>query len=342
MNYIILLLLLLASCKTTPKSQLTTIEGTAMTINYKVTVGHPVDGHENDIIKNIISGTFEEINDIYNRWNPSSELSRLNKSENVEPLPISEKLYSLLQYAAHYVHLSEGRFDPTVEPLVVLWKERLEKNEIPSDEELAKVRAYVGWSHIHLDDHLFRKDNPLTQIDLGGIAKGFAVDLLLENLLKAGYKNLLVDWGGEIRATGVHPENRPWKVYISRLNDFNPEHALADIILEDEAIATSGDYNQYWTYKDGNATITYSHIINPLTGHPIALKKHSIASVSVLAPTCAEADALATAAMVYSDIDEARNWIAHIDTEVPHTEFWFVTRDNERKTTELNPPIHNP
>lgn len=339
---ILLLLLVLASCKEHSKNKLTTIEGTAMTIDYKVSVGHPLETHEIDIIKNIISNSFQEVDDIYNRWNPKSEISRLNKSQSIEPSEVSEKLYSLLNYASNFVKISEGRFDPTVEPLVILWKKKLEHNEIPSEEELAKVRSYVGWSHIHLDDHLFRKDNPLTEIDLGGIAKGFAVDLVIQNLLKAGYKNLLVDWGGEIRAAGMHPENRPWKVFISRLNDINPDHSLAEIILEDEAIATSGDYNQYWVHQDGNAITTYTHIINPLTGYPLALKKHSIASVSVLAPTCAEADALATAAMVYNDIDDARAWIARVDNEVPQTEFWFVTRDNERKTTELNPPIHNP
>ncbi|MFN4174468.1 MAG: FAD:protein FMN transferase, partial [Parachlamydiaceae bacterium] len=202
-----------------------------MTIDYKVTIGHPLETNEIDIVKNIIKATFDEVDEIYNRWNPKSELSRLNKSRSIEPIQISDKLYNLLSYAAKFVKISEGRFDPTVEPLVVLWKSKLEKNEIPSDEELMKVRSYVGWNHIHLDDHFFRKDHHLTEIDLGGIAKGYAVDLVTENLLKAGYKNLLVDWGGEIRASGMHPENRAWKIFISRLNDMNPDHSLAEIVL---------------------------------------------------------------------------------------------------------------
>lgn len=327
--FLLPLLLFFSGCQQSPPSQITTFEGTAMTINYKVTIGHTLEPREIELIRSIVNSSFEEINSVYNRWNPKSELSKLNQFQSTEPTPISINLYSFLERTGKFVELSEGRFDPTIEPLLVLWKNSLEHNELPSEKALAEARSSVGWEHIHLENGQFRKDNPLTQIDLGGIAKGYAVDLIVERLVKSGYTNILVEWGGEIRANGHHPEKRPWKVFIARLNDSNPDHSLAEIILEDEAIATSGDYNQFWIYKNGNATTVYTHVINPKTGHPLAIKKHSIASVSVLAPTCTDADALATAAMVFHDIDRAREWIAKIDPLLPKTEFWFVTRDTK-------------
>lgn len=324
----ILLVFLLAACSQDTNRTVTTLQGNAMTIDYKITVGHPVDSSELELIKRITYSTFEEVNQVYNRWNPQSEISRLNRMQTTDFVPISEDLYKLLKEVDKYYTLSEGLFDPTVEPLVVLWKEKLNKNQIPSSQEIEKTRQAVGWNHIKLVKGNFSKDNADTQIDLGGIAKGYAVDLIVERLNKLGYKNILVEWGGEIRASGKHPEGRPWKVAIPHPND--PTQTVTNLILEDEAIATSGDYNQYWTYRDGLNKITFTHVINPKTGYPLIVKLNSIASVSVLAPTCTTADALATAAMVFPDVASAQAWIARIDNQT-QTEFWFVTRDRDVK-----------
>lgn len=322
------LALLLAACSQESARVVSSVQGTAMTIDYKVTVGHPLDASELELIKRITYGTFEEVDQIYNRYNPQSEISKLNRMATTDFVPISEELYKLLQEVNKYYHLSDGLFDPTVEPLVVLWKENLNQNKLPASKDIERARLAVGWSHIELVKGNFKKDNPLTQIDLGGIAKGYAVDLIVERLNKLGYKNVLVEWGGELRATGKHPEGRSWRVAIPHPND--PTQIVQNFELENEAIATSGDYNQFWTYKDGAKKTTYTHVINPKTGYPLVVQLNSIASVTVLAPTCTAADALATAAMVFPNASAAQAWISRIDSET-QTEFWFVTRDREIK-----------
>jgi len=165
-------------------------------------------------------------------------------------------------------------------------------------------------------------------LDLGGIAKGYGVDLILENLNQAGFSDVFVEWGGEIRASGKHPEGRPWRIFISRLENNDPHLAIAHLDLVDQAIATSGDYLQNWTIeKDGNCS-TFFHIIDPVTLHPLQKQPLSIASTSVVAPTCALADGLATVAMMFLSVEEAQVWAEKMKKENPDLSFWIVSRQN--------------
>ena len=193
----------------------------------------------------------------------------------------------------------------------------------PSEEEIQTILPAIGWDRVHLDAGLFSKDHDLTSLDLGGIAKGYCVDLLIERLQEAGYRHLFVEWGGEVRAAGRHPQNRPWKIFISRLGDHNPDHAVAQLDLCDQAIATSGDYMQFWRVGDK----VYCHIIDPKTHRPLLCSQTSIASSSVLASTCTFADGIAKVGMMFPTLAEAQQWAEEIRAEYPETRFWFMTRD---------------
>jgi len=183
----------------------TIFSGDAMTMHYRIIVGKVLDNTQLHAVSTLIEETFQEVNDIYNKWNPKSELSRLNRLPAKTKVVISPELESILEKTDLIVRLSEGRFDPTIEPLQALWKKALVNQIVPSKEEIAVVAPTIGWDLIHFDGGVFEKDHSLTQLDLGGIAKGLAIDIMLERLQEMGYRDLFVEWGGEIRASGQHP-----------------------------------------------------------------------------------------------------------------------------------------
>lgn len=295
-----------------------------MTIDYHITVGAILSQSETARLTQIITETFAHVDQIYNCWNPESELSRLNRLEAERAVPLSPELEQFLQKTGEMVALSEGRFDPTIHSLQTLWKSSLEVGRTPSQEEIAALRPSLGWSLIHFSNGYFWKEHQSTSLDLGGIAKGHCVDLLTEHLLAAGYPNLFVEWGGEIRTAGEHPTGRPWHLFISRLEDTDPAHAIAHLDLTDHAIATSGDYFQHWEA----AGERFFHIFNPQSGSPMLQKRSGIASASVAAPSCALADGLATTAMLFSSVEEAERWAKKIQEIYPNVQFWFVSHES--------------
>jgi thiamine biosynthesis lipoprotein len=307
----------------------TAFTGNVMTINYQVIVGKKLNREQLHAVQVIITETFDEINNVYNKWNPKSELSILNKSKKLTPLSISDKLSSFFEETNRIVQLSNSRFDPTIEPLQKLWKQELAFGKIPSDVERNKVMATCGWNKIHFENGLFYKDHDETSLDLGGIAKGYAVDLLTTTLNNAGYLDIFVEWGGEIKATGLHPDNRPWHIYIANLQNTEPESAIAHVDVVNKAVATSGDYLQNWTVKSNKNShnyLTYFHVIDLKTGMPLEIKEHSIASASVMANSCMVADALATTLMMFENAETAVSWFETVKDVYPEAECWIVTR----------------
>lgn len=288
MRFIALLLLILVSCQ---QPETTRLSGIAMTMPYSIIVDEKGNGADQ-----VIQETFHKVDRIYNKWNPASELSRLNQLEAYTQIEISSELAALLHLTGEVHHLSDGRFDPTIEPLQALWKAYLEKGELPPKSEVKTVQRFVGWDRVHLEGRLFWKEQNETALDLSGIAKGLAVDLLVENLQAAGYENVFVEWGGEVRAAGNHPTGRPWMVGIRFREGAVP--------LEGQALATSGNYFQFWEV-DGKA---FTHILDPRTGVPLTYPAGDTATTSVRAPTCALADAVATVALMCRTPEELAWW----------------------------------
>lgn len=325
--FLILVTSLLTSCTQTEKPQetVTPITGVAMTIPYRILIGKTLSDNERKDVRQLIQQSFADVDAIYNKYNPDSELSQLNDAQANTVVPISKKLTDILELAATVVTMSEGRFDPTMEPLEHLWQGRLEVQATPTEEEISQVLPSLGWNNIHYAEGQFWKDHHGTRIDLGGIAKGMCVDQLTELLVEAGYEDVYVDWGGEIRVSGQHPQGRPWTVFISRLGDPNPDNAIATLELKDQAIATSGDYQQQWSV----AQTTYSHIIDPYAASPIQVGTDKIASVTVVAPNCTLADALATALMLFPTASEAKVWAEKLQMGHPDISVWILTREGQ-------------
>lgn len=315
---IFLIMMCLVGCQNnTPQ----VFEGYAMTMAYKVIIGDPLNQKQ---VEKIISDTFADTDNIFNKWNKDSELSRLNRLEAGTKVPLSPLLERLFIETDAIVSFSGGRFDPTIEPLQTLWKAAFANRTIPTEQDIAAIAPAIGWQHIHFENGIFFKDHSGTQLDFGGIAKGLCIDLIAERLLEHGFSNFYVEWGGEIRTHGTHPEGRPWTIFISRLDDSSPDHAIATIPLADQAIATSGDYLQNWKVKDS----AYFHIFDPATLKPLRQGTDSIASASVLAKTCAFADGLATVAMMFSSAEQAEAWLNLIAERYPEVQFWIISRNN--------------
>jgi thiamine biosynthesis lipoprotein len=193
---------------------------------------------------------------------------------------------------------TDGAFDPTVNPLMRLWGFRGGETRTapPGDDEIAAALERVGWSHVALVKTLVGGMSVFMgrsgmEIDLGGIAKGAAVDFAFDRLRAAGYRDFMVNLGGNIRVSGrPEPGRDEWRVAIR--DPANPDATVGDpVILQDgEAVATSGSYERF--VEIGG--VRYSHIIDPRTGRPAG----RAGSVSVVAPTAAEADAYSTASFV--------------------------------------------
>jgi len=301
------ILFLLGGCSEAPVNCCSFFNGWAMTMPYHITIGKVVNKNEHLLIQSIVQSTFDEIDQTVNNWNSNSEVSLINRSPANTTHKISKHLNHLLTVCGKISVLSEGRFDPTIEPLTKLWKNATERGVKPDSEALEGIRKAIGWSHIHLASDILWKDESQTALDLCALSKGYCIDLITERLTLAGFEDLFIEWAGEIRASGGHPTGRKWTVQI--------EPNKEQITLTNGAIATSGDYAQA-EWGDG-----YFHIIDPISCSPMRKKPKSIKAVTVIAPTCVLADSLATTLMLFQTKEEAAVWAEEIVKQIPEVSF---------------------
>jgi thiamine biosynthesis lipoprotein len=224
-------------------------------------------------------------------WIESSDVNRINRSAGNDGVKVSPETIEVLRRAQEISKLSEGAFDPTVAPLVQLWKKARERGTPPKMEEVKETLSLVNFKNLKTHHggkvSLGKKGKKGMAIDLGGIAKGYAVDRAFKLLKGLGYGNLVVNAGGDLRVGGSKPQG-PWSIGIQHPRD--PEKIMARISLSDTAVATSGDYEKFFIHQGKR----YHHILNPKTGFPA----EGYQSVTVLHKEGIMADALATAIFV--------------------------------------------
>lgn len=234
----------------------------------------------------IVFKEIARIERLLSKYVPESEISRLNKNGAVNASP--ETLY-ILDKAKEFCRLSEGAFDVTVAPLVDLWGFTDKQYRLPQEAQILQARKFVGSENMILlrENNVVKLRSLGVKIDLGAIAKGYAVDCAVGKLREAGVKNCLIAAGGQIYCLGSN-SGKPWKIAIRSCQG----KGLAGYLkLKDQAVSTSGGYEQYFVVKDKY----YSHIIDPRTGYPAS---SGIASVTVVASDGLTADALSTAIYV--------------------------------------------
>jgi thiamine biosynthesis lipoprotein len=295
--FAIFFFLLLGSCRD-HHDPLQHFRGIAMTIPYHIAVDNPCP---KEVIQTI-EATFAQVHDTFDKWNPTSEVSRFNNWKSTEPFECSDMLWHLLQWCDLFYTISCGAFDPTVEPLETLWIEKLEQGTTPSTDDLSHLPP-VGWHQVQLQEkNVVRKSHPDLQLDLGGIAKGYAVDLLVERLSSFNLHSIYVEWGGEIRVQGPHPEGRPWKIGIS--SPVAPSRPLRVVELQDASLATSGDYYQYWDVLHSAEKKRFFHVFDVKALKPMEVTEKSIISATVQHETCLVADAIATILLMAKDKEQ--------------------------------------
>ncbi|MEI6896825.1 MAG: FAD:protein FMN transferase [Psychromonas sp.] len=285
---------ILSCSEPTPKAQLVALQGKTMGTYYQVTMNLSESQKNNaayspSTLQNEINKKLELVNDQMSTYRPDSELSTFNKSAH--SLKVSAETALVIKSSLQLFELSAGAFDVTVGPLVNLWGFGPDKkpNKIPSDEVIDTNKKLVGSQYLSVSDNTLYKAIPDLYVDLSAIAKGYAVDVIAEYLQSLGINDYLVDIGGELRGKGIKPGNKQWTIAIERPS--NGQHVQQLIQIGDNAIATSGDYRNYFEF-DG---IRYSHTIDPKTGKPIS---HKLVSVTVIHQSSMLADGLATAITV--------------------------------------------
>lgn len=225
----------------------------------------------------------EKLMDVHN---PESELSRVNRLADKRPIKVSKEIFEVLKGAREYSALTSGAFDVSIRPLGALWGERGKLKEIPEVREIKERLPLVNYKNIILNERNqtveFKRKG--IALDLGGIAKGYALDCTIRVLKERGIKEALINAGGDIRVIG----ERVWKVGLQHPR--KEKEVLAVIKLRDQAIATSGDYQRYFI-KEGKR---YHHIINPETGYPAI----ECMSVTIIGQSATQVDILATGVFV--------------------------------------------
>lgn len=267
-------------------------QGETMGTTYRIAlIFEPGDIPPEDAWQRIIDDTLNEANRALSRFDAQGDVGRFNAHRDTSPLPVSPLTLAVVQRAQEISALTDGAFDITVAPLVGLFgfHDKTAPQSLPSDAELAAVREKVGWQKLAVDPAAgtLAKAHPELEIDLSAIAKGKGVDMLAEALNAAGAQNYMVEIGGEIRVRGHNRQRGPWRIGIEKPTEGTREVARI-VSLQDMALATSGDYRSFYTLGEQRL----SHTIDPRTGRPI---ENALASVTVLAPDCMSADALATA-----------------------------------------------
>lgn len=271
------------------------LEGRTMGTTYHIKV---VADRSTDMgdVKAKVDRLLVQINRSMSTYQPDSEISRFNAfREKGKPFEVSGDFLRVMLSAREIFRLTEGAMDSTVNPLVNLWGfgKKGAVTQEPSSQAVADALRLVGFDQIDVVEtgYLVKKQPDVT-VDLAAIAKGYGVDQVAVLLHGLGFRDYLVEIGGEVYAAGRRADNKTWRVGINQPRPEAAADAVYEVVpLQNRAMATSGDYRNF----ERIGQTTFSHIIDPRTGYPV---QNGVVSASVIADNCTLADGLATALMV--------------------------------------------
>ncbi|MEN0109441.1 MAG: FAD:protein FMN transferase [Planctomycetota bacterium] len=319
-----------------------TLSGPTMGTRYAVSL---VGGDEAaaQSLKAKIDLRLAELNRRMSTYDPGSELSRFNASREAGGwFAVSGETATVVAYAVAVADQSGGAFDPTIGPVVNLWGfgpgDAVDRP--PEAARIDAALAAVGYGGIEtrVGPPALRKASGEAYVDLSAVAKGYGVDAVCEVVAAAGYTSFMVEIGGEVRAAGRKPNGASWRIGVERADEplrFEGGRRLQEVVpLSDRALATSGDYRNFFEH-DG---VRYSHTIDPRTGRPVT---HALATVSVLAETCMEADAIATALLVLGPT-EGYDWAVERGVAALLVERSAEGQLRERATPAWSAALENP
>jgi thiamine biosynthesis lipoprotein len=247
-------------------------------------------------VKEKIDRRLAKINRSMSTYQKDSEISRFNQLGEVgQKFKISNDFFQVMRAGQKIHRLSNGAWDGTVNPLVDLWGfgRSGRQDKIPPKSKIAAFLPDIGFANIDvLDTGFLVKKRSAVTVDLSSIAKGYGVDVVAALLRKMGFKDYLVEIGGEIYAAGHRQDNSRWRIGINRPRADAAFDAVYKIVaLRNQGFATSGDYRNFFEVNG----VRYSHVIDPRTGYPVS---NGVVSASIISGNCTMADGLATAIMV--------------------------------------------
>ncbi len=249
------------------------------------------------------------VDEMMSNYKPDSQLSEVNRDAYRGPVRVDDELFKVISTSLEYSRETGGAFDVTIGPVTALWRKAAGEERRPTERELAEAKARVGYDKLQVDPQnrtiRFSVDGML--LDLGGIAKGYAIDMAVEAMRSAGARGGMVDIGGDLRCFGTPPKNKPhWTIGLQDPTDEEAgQSVLLKLKLSDSAIATSGDYRRF-VVIDGQRQ---SHIMDPRAGN----SARGLSSVTVITPYAIDADALATSVTVMG-AKKGMEFIEMIDT----------------------------
>lgn len=283
-------LILMVSCNQPAKKSVDYIrnEGETQGTYYSVVYLQP----EGKDLQSLIEQKLKEFDASLSTYNPNSVISKINRNAD----SVITDIYFDEMYNQAYMisELSHGAFDITVGPLVRAWGFGFDGQSRDKSPRLDTILPHIGYHKIKLENHKLIKNDPKIILDAGAIAQGQSSDVIGALLEANGCENYMVEIGGEVFCKGLNPKGKKWKIGVDKpIDDPADENKELQTIvgISGVGLSTSGNYRQFYI-RDGKK---YAHEINPHTGFPV---DHNLLSATVIAPSCIQADAFATAFMV--------------------------------------------
>lgn len=246
-----------------------------------------------------IDAELQLLNNSLNAYNPSSTVARVNRNVPVE---VDDDFIAVFNKAIEMSEHTEGIFDMTCLPLVLLWRDAYEETKSIPPSVVDSVKKYVGYQKVRLEGRKVIKDDPRIELTLTALAKGYTADRLANLMEENGVKNYMLDIGGAVVAKGVDPYGKSWSVTISKPEETDDRTISIEEVIQIHkkgGVATAGDFHNYYI-KDGRK---YAHTINPITGYPA---EQNILSSTIIAENSMTSDGLSTALTAMNVKDASR------------------------------------
>jgi thiamine biosynthesis lipoprotein len=273
------------------------LRGVAQGTTYHIKVVAPRGGIDSERLQADVDRFLGEVDRQMSTYRDDSELSRFNRAAAGEWFEVSPAVVRVVTEARAISEKTDGAIDVTVGPLVRLWHfgpgdAKKKKRSLPTDQEIAEARGRVGYQKLEVraKPQAMRKMVDGLEVDLSSIASGYTIDEIGKLLAGRGITNFMVELGGEILARGAREDGKPWRAAIE-LPGVGEREMQAAVPLVNCALATAGGTYRFFEFEGRR----YSHVIDPATGRPVA---HTLASVTVAADTCIEADGWDTPLLV--------------------------------------------
>ncbi|MEC8652970.1 MAG: FAD:protein FMN transferase [Planctomycetota bacterium] len=293
-------LALLASCSGEPE-RVHAFSGPTMGSTYELKVVGTAK--KAGAARNVVELELQTLDLAFSNWRDDSEIAKVNAHRSVAPIEVSERFAAVLQTALRVAAATDGAFDPTVKPLSDLYRSAKAAPDEPlAEAALAEAAALVDHRLVTVDGLQLVKARPDVQLDLDGIVAGAAADRIGAHLESLGVTSFYLQITGEVLCRGCKPDGSPWRIgVVDPTSSEGDQAAVVALPLRDAALCSSGDYRNQ-AVVDG---AVMHHVFDPRTGRNPA---HRVVSASVLASSCAVADALGTARMVLSPDERDEAW----------------------------------